>query len=761
MEECDFVGLARSCKPLFARAHEIEILRVRVAQPDLSRGQGRRDGHPFQHAGVKALHQATRRQVPHGPLRADHYGNVCHEKADGKAHEFLGHLVNLRHTRLAGRQAHQPERGQIRQALDLSEREDTVGANESGAQWVVKTECPVAGKMKRREAPEVPEERVFGRLLARKHHALRPSGQSRHDLGFAARVEKVFRRIADGEKRPRLARLACHPFAGVADRPHTGREHDFKIIVQPASLAIFFTPRSRPREQLRAARRDDHQPFHVRAAQPFHEGLDERLPHAAADLVEKSADDAIDAIMSYVPDPDELRGPSREGLLATLRQAATENYSWSESVADTLMARGLWDAKIWGALLEAWRATQQVPASWANVLTMIDEHFEIVQAAPSGVAGLLERIADADGLSSDDLDRIERIGERVLPFSNGREPSVQRAGRTDWLTSTINHPAGHIALSWLKLLSAHMATDRSGGIPPAQRARYEALLGDQGPNGLLARVAFASHAHFLFSMDAEWTTAHVLPFFDWSINPDRAEQAWSGFLTWGDWTNDVFFDRMRPQTIQTFSHLGRLEQGGRPLSTRLAAAAVYSANDPWVGNGWLFEFVRLADADNRHEWARSFGQYLQSLSSDAAEQLWHRWVLGYCRQRGEGAPRAFDDRESDAMVEWPIGLKNVVEEVVNTFEQVGAIPSTLQYYTLYRLRESHLAESHGSVMGRYLRILLSRAQSLAHACDEVFALATDALTHGAERDDVRNIAEAMARLACPNAGQLRDKANGP
>ena len=486
-----------------------------------------------------------------------------------------------------------------------------------------------------------------------------------------------------------------------------------------------------------------------------------RSPLTAADLVEKSADDAIDDIMSYVPDPDELRGPSREGLLATLRQAATENYSWSESVADTLMARGLWDAKIWGALLEAWRASQQGPASWANVLTMIDEHFEIVQAAPSGVAGLLERIADADGLSSDDLDRIERIGEQVLPFSNGREPSFQRAGRTDWLTSTINHPAGHIALSWLKLLSAHMATDRSGGIPPAQRARYEALLGDQGPNGLLARVAFASHAHFLFSMDAEWTTAHVLPFFDWSINPDRAEQAWSGFLTWGDWTNDVFFDRMRPQTIQTFSHLGRLEQGGRPLSTRLAAAAVYSVNDPWVGNGWLFEFVRLADADNRHEWARSFGQYLQSLSSDAAEQLWHRWVLGYCRQRGEGAPRAFDDRESDAMVEWPIGLKNVVEEVVNTFEQVGAIPSTLQYYTLYRLRESHLAESHGSVMGRYLRILLSRAQSLAHACDEVFALATDALTHGAERDDVRNIAEAMARLACPNAGQLRDKANGP
>jgi hypothetical protein len=485
----------------------------------------------------------------------------------------------------------------------------------------------------------------------------------------------------------------------------------------------------------------------------------QRSPMTAADLVSKSAEDAIDAVVSFVPTADEFVGPSRAGLIATLQEAAADNYEWSQAVATALIARGLWDSSLWSALLGAWRVTQHEPRSRTTLLAALDEHVEILQAAPRGVADVLDHIAEAESLKADDLDRIERIGERVLQFSGDLAPGVHRNGGTDWLTSAINHPAGHVALSWLKVLSARLAADRSGGIPPAQRARYEPLLHDEGPNGVLGRVAFASQAHFLFSVDAVWTTSHVLPLFDWSIDPDRAEQAWSGFLTWGDWTSEVFFDRMLPQTLQTFSHLDRLEQGGRPLSTRLAAAAVYSANDPWVGNGWLFEFVRLADVENLQEWARSFGLYMQSLSAEAAGQLWHRWILGYCRQRALGVPRGFEDREKDAMVEWTISLKNVLDEVVSTFEEVGATPSRLQHNTLYRLHESHLATSHGAIIGRYLRVLLDKAQSLAHACDEAFDIANEALNNGASRDDVLKVAESLARFGCGKATQLRDRAN--
>jgi hypothetical protein len=76
----------------------------------------------------------------------------------------------------------------------------------------------------------------------------------------------------------------------------------------------------------------------------------------------------------------------------------------------------------------------------------------------------------------------------------------------------------------------------------------------------------------------------------------------------------AFFDRMRAQTIQTFTHLDRLKDDTRHLSTRLAAAAVFSANDPWTENGWLFQFVRHADAANLQGRALSFGRFMESLA---------------------------------------------------------------------------------------------------------------------------------------------------
>jgi hypothetical protein len=485
----------------------------------------------------------------------------------------------------------------------------------------------------------------------------------------------------------------------------------------------------------------------------------ERSPLTAADLAAMGSEDAVDAVMRFEPDPNDFRGPSRAGLMSAFQQAATENHEWSNAIAAVLIARKIWDTAIWNALLGAWRASEPTPGSWAARLTTMDAHLEIPRAVPGAVADVLDSAAGTEDLTGEDLDRIEHIGERVLTHSGNLDPGVHRNGAIDWLTSAINHPAGHVALSWLKVLSTRLAADRAGGIPAAQRARYEALLADQGSNGLLGRVVFASQAHFLFSMDADWTTAHVIPFFDWSTDADRAEQAWSGFLTWGDWTNDVFFDRMRAQTIQTFAHLDRLKDDARHLSTRLAAAAVFSANDPWTENGWLFEFVRHADTANLQEWALNFGRFMESLAPEAAAQLWHRWLRRYCDQRGLGVPRSFEDREKDAMGQWLIALKDVLGEVVNTFEAVNATPSTPEHFTLYRLHESHLAASNGATMGRYLRVLLSRAQSVAYSCDEAFDMASEALAHGASKDDVLAVAEHLARFGCEKAGQLRDNAN--
>lgn len=485
-----------------------------------------------------------------------------------------------------------------------------------------------------------------------------------------------------------------------------------------------------------------------------------RSPVSDAEFVTKSADDAIEAVVRFQPDPQDFRGPSREGLLNALQQAATNNYEWSESVAAALIARQLWDANFWTALLAAWRPRQHEDAERSRLLAMLEAHEDILRVSPRAAGDLLDAIADVDGLALDVLDSIERIGERLLAYSTHLEVGVYHDGRTDWATSAINHPAGHVAFAWLKTLSTRTAANRPAGIPAPQRTRFEGLLADPGANGVLGRVVFAGHAQFLFALDPEWTTGHLLPLFDWSVDVTRAEQAWSGFLTWGEWS-DVFFERVRPMTVQTFSHLDRLERHGNPLSERLGAAAVFSAHDPWTDQGWLFHFVRLADADNRQAWAHSVAQFMDSLPSrDAAVQLWRRWLRRYCEQRGVGMPIRFDDEESAAMQAWAVPLASILDEVVAVFQEVGAIPSTPGHHILYRFTESGLAVSHGAPFGRYLRVLLKHAKSLDHRCEDVYDLAIAALANGADRKDILSIAEDMARLGCPQATDIRDRARG-
>jgi hypothetical protein len=441
-------------------------------------------------------------------------------------------------------------------------------------------------------------------------------------------------------------------------------------------------------------------------------------------------------------------GPTRNGLLNVLQQQAAVDFSWSVELGNELIRRAAWVDDIWYALLTGWKGGQIDAERSMFLVSLLNEHQQIGAAAPDAVGSLLQHILETRDARVDDLGTIEQISERLLAFSGDKQPGIHTNGRIDWLTSAINHPAGQVATVWLRCLSGRIRlAERWTGIPTELRARFNALLDDGGPNGVLGRVLFASHTQFLFSADAAWTSERVLPLFDWTIDAQRAEQAWSGFLVWGQW-NDALFERMRAQTIQTFTRMNLLEDDGRALITRLAAMAAYSSADPWHGNAWLFDFVRAASAAGLEQWARDFERYLEAVSRDASAQLWTVWIREYCEARGSGVPRAFEDGERDAMVCWVIPLVQALDDVVETLHHAGALPASLQHFTLYRLGESTLPSSNWGTIGKYLLALLRAAQNLSYACDEAVQLALKALAGGALREDILAVADELTRLEC-------------
>lgn len=92
----------------------------------------------------------------------------------------------------------------------------------------------------------------------------------------------------------------------------------------------------------------------------------------------------------------------------------------------------------------------------------------------------------------------------------------------DLLTDSLNRPAGQLAEVLIKRLPNDLNV---GELPADMRARFEKLTSQPGTFGKLARVRLAAEVSLLFERAPSWTTANLLPLFDWS-SPEAGD-AWS------------------------------------------------------------------------------------------------------------------------------------------------------------------------------------------------------------------------------------------
>lgn len=478
-----------------------------------------------------------------------------------------------------------------------------------------------------------------------------------------------------------------------------------------------------------------------------------RSPVSAEELVAKAPAEAATYLVEFKPDGIRFDEPDRHGLLTMLEKGAAQNVGWALELSSELLRRKEWKADLWTSLLNAWRGAELERAHWRSIIDAIDAHPDIVVSAPMAVANFLDHSARRRDLESGDVDTLEGISDRVLAVTD-EPPGVEIGGATDWLTSAINHPAGQIGLMLLRTLSYRMekAGDAWAGLPDAQRNRLEALLTGGSNNAVMGRVALASQVQFLFHADRSWTETHMLPLFDWAVDPTRAAQAWDGFLTWGQW-NEALFMQMEPFVRQTFARVGDLGDDAEAFVTHLAAVAAFLPKDPWTEGGWLFDFVKVIGAEHRETWAEQFGRYAESLSAEGRRELWDRWVGTYWDDRITGIPQVLDDKERQAMVAWILPFRDRASQVVGRVAM--APPQRVNHHTFYRLQQGGLTTSYAAEIGQLLRRLLQAAEAVDYDTGELFAVAKAALEGGATKEDLLAVAGDMARLGIQRADQLK------
>jgi hypothetical protein len=355
-------------------------------------------------------------------------------------------------------------------------------------------------------------------------------------------------------------------------------------------------------------------------------------------------------------------GPSREGLLANVREACKQKASWAFTLAQGLAEKALWESDLWPALIRGLQESGLAADGWHELLVLAAT--PTLQAAHTyDIANLLYALV-RDGGKPFALDLLEQANNIALPVWKLLEVTAQDEVIDDWLSRAINRPAGVIVEFWINGLSLLMQgkTGSERVLPENYRQWFTLVVQDASVNGGMGRSLIASQTAFLFGLDETWTRQHVIPLFS---EPDQQKftQAWDGFLMWGR-LHPALADALTPAFVAAIPRLAAdLGDRRRKFTELFTALVAFHTSDPV--QHLLPALFQHGSLDDRISFASHLGYFLRQMESAAKQQLWNRWLHRYWQDRLQGVLAALDEAEIRKMLEWLPRLDNAFPDAVN------------------------------------------------------------------------------------------------
>ena len=170
----------------------------------------------------------------------------------------------------------------------------------------------------------------------------------------------------------------------------------------------------------------------------------------------------------------------------------------------------------WREALQAWSEEGRVLRSWRFIAPLVQTMpDEVLKEIAHSITWWLQAVSKyLDRHEDIFLDLCRRV--LALPHQDGVDTDHP-------VTEAINHPVGHVTQALLNLWFKREPNDNDR--LPAELEPFFNQLCDIGVAQFRhGRVLLASHLIALFRVDRPWTETHLLPLFDWTIDPVEAEQ---------------------------------------------------------------------------------------------------------------------------------------------------------------------------------------------------------------------------------------------
>jgi hypothetical protein len=407
-------------------------------------------------------------------------------------------------------------------------------------------------------------------------------------------------------------------------------------------------------------------------------------PWTVEQLLSREPFEQLDDLLNF--QGSRFDGPSRDGLLANVREGGKQKVSWAFALAQALAERALWPSDLWPALIRGLQDSDLAMEGWRKLLTLASD-LQLQSVHSYDIASLLYTLV-RDGGKPFALDLLEQANAIALPVWKALEANLQDEGTVHWLSRAINRPAGIIVEFWINGLSL-LLRGKTGAerlMPEDYRHWLTLVVQDVTSNGGMGRSLLASQTAFLFGLDEAWTRKYIIPLFSDS-DRQKFAQAWDGFLVWGR-LSPALVEVLMPAFLIAVSRCATdLHDRRQRFIEFYTALAVFHVSDPT--EQLLPVLFQQGSLEDRLAFASQLGSFLRKMQQEAKQQLWNGWLRRYWHDRLQGVLAVLDEAEIQKMLEWLPHLGDAFPDAVALAVRFPAI-KIKQSHVVYELRKSDL-----------------------------------------------------------------------
>ncbi len=372
--------------------------------------------------------------------------------------------------------------------------------------------------------------------------------------------------------------------------------------------------------------------------------------------------------------------PQRPFHEDTWRYTCKKHFANAGAALGDLAQEGIWPIDRWKDAFYTWsendRLAKRTWRCFAPIIQVIPDHH--LKQLAHALTWWLRKVSETID-SKEDI--FMKLCHRVLALPYGRDGDNE-----DPVARAINHPVGHVTEALLNLWFKRKPRDNDG-LPDDIEPFFTQLCDTQKEHFRHGRVLLASRLIALFRVDRSWTETHLLPLFDWTLDPTEAKAMWKGFL-WAPRLYQPLLIAIKDQFLATASHYTELGEFAQQYAAFLTYAALtpldsYTVQDFQTAIGALPQ-------EGLNEAARTLVQALEA-AGEQREEYWRNRIQPFWHDIWPKSRDMASNSIAESLARLTIAARGEFPSALSTVID-WLSPLEHPHYVVHQLHESGLAK---------------------------------------------------------------------